>query len=432
MSLHRTKPWLAAWGVLLLTAVSAFGQGVPDSQLMNGQMLDPSEPNAFGSGVGPNQGYFGSFEALYWTISPPGATPIGSPGLTRLVYAAPDQPNVQSNSMDTGFLKADWTWGHRFELGDIVEHHGWILGTYSTRAQSQTPLEFSNVVMTIDDREFGPQNRRHLDGYLGTPVPFDDTTVWSLLPLPLQFDYLRVNHLTDTWSVEWMYMYRTHPLGFRRNTLMELFMGVRYMEFQDRFDVWGRGNRFNTDDGSLTGEPVSPRTILADSEWLTNSNNHIIGPQLGLRLFTRAGRWSLSTEGRFFAGFNFQTIRQSGTLGNHMNEGFTGTAPPATNPVPENAIPFAPAIRQPVSFNHVFNANEFSPGIEFRVEGKCHLTRGLAFKAGYTMVYLDGLARASNMVDYVWSETSVFGIRPDTNRQGVFMNGLTFGLEFNR
>jgi len=26
----------------------------------------------------------------------------------------------------------------------------------------------------------------------------------------------------------------------------------------------------------------------------------------------------------------------------------------------------------------------------------------------------------------------VFGIRQDTNRQGVFMNGVHFGLEFNR
>jgi len=427
MSLHRTKSWLAAWGVLLLMAVSAFGQGVPDSQLMNGQMLDPSPPNAFGSGVGPNQGYFGSLEALYWTISPPGATAIGSPGLTRLVYSAPDQPAVQSNSMDTGFLKADWTWGHRFELGDIVEHHGWILGTYSTRAQSQTPWEFGNVTMTIDDREFGPENRRHLDGYVGL-LPFDDTTIWSLLPLPLQFDYLKVDHITQSWSVEWMYMYRTHPLGFRRNTLMELFMGVRYMEFQDRFNVYGRGARWklNADD-----EPIAPQTILADSEWLTNSNNHIIGPQLGVRLSTRAGRWSLSTEGRFFAGFNFQSVRQSGYLGNHINEPYPIPLPDP-NPPPENAFPFTPAIREPVTFKHVYNANEFSPGIEFRVEGKCHLTRGLAFKAGYTLAYLDGIARASNMVDYVWSETTVMGIRPDTNRQGVFMNGLTFGLEFNR
>jgi hypothetical protein len=286
--------------------------------------------------------------------------------------------------------------------------------------------------MAIDDREFGPTNQRHLDGWLADLDAAGDVVFSATqLPLPLTFDFMHVENVVDTWSVEWMYMHRTHPLGFYRSTLAELYFGVRYMEFEDRFHVRGRGARLRDQDGD--GDNIAePNTILADSEWQNDTNNRIVGPQVGIRLFTRRGRWTFSTEGRFFAGFNFQTVRQKGVLGTHLNEVPTTAAGETLAIGPGNIISGIPAAIGPTYFTHGFSANEFSPCVEFRADARLHLTRGLAFRAGYTAIYIDGIARASNMIDYVWSETTVFGIRQDTNRQGVFMNGLTFGLEFNR
>ena len=39
--------------------------------------------------IEPNEGYFFQFDVLYWSISAPKTTPIGSPGVTRTVYYGP-------------------------------------------------------------------------------------------------------------------------------------------------------------------------------------------------------------------------------------------------------------------------------------------------------------------------------------------------------
>jgi hypothetical protein len=286
--------------------------------------------------------------------------------------------------------------------------------------------------MTIDDRVFGPANQRHLDGFLASRDA-DDNIVFAptQLPLPLSFDFLRVENLVDTWSVEWMYIYRTHPLGFYRSVLAEMYAGVRFMEFDDRFHVNGRGFRLRDQDGS--GDLIAePATILADSDWRNDAFNRIVGPQIGLRLFTQRGRWTFSAEGRFFAGFNFQSVRQRGVLGTQLNN-IPSSADGTTVAIgPGNEVSGVPAAIGPTAFSHGFSANEFSPCIEFRADARVHVTRGLALRAGYNAIWIDGIARGSDMIDYVWSESTVFGIRQDTNRQAVFMNGLSIGLEFNR
>ncbi len=449
MSRYRSALWLAAWGLVFLTAGSALAQEISNSTLKNMQFFDPSGPAAvsdgFGGGTAPNEGYFFSAEYLYWTIQRPGVTPVGHPGTRDVVlyptsfdpatgdpFGGPPVTVTQENNVDTGMLTSDWVGGNRFELGDITGHHGWLLGHYNMRVQSQI-REGNDMIMVINDREFGPQDRRHLDGFIPSVIvaPVTYTTPIIFGPLPLQFDQFRIESFVDTWSVEWMYMYRTHPLGFEKRWLAEMFMGVRYMEFEDRFNVFGGGSRFRFND------PTDPATaitgagaILAESWWNTEADNRIVGPQLGMRLFTTRGRWTFSTEGRFFAGFNFQNVRQQGTLGSRLRDGFPQDIGPLE--IPEGTVPFVPTVDQPTTFDHVFSANEFSPAIEYRVDARLHLTRGLSLKAGYSLLFMDGIARASNMIDYVWSENQVFGIRPENNRQYVLMNGLNVGFEINR
>jgi len=72
---------------------------------------------------------------------------------------------------------------------------------------------------------------------------------------------------------------------------------------------------------------------------------------------------------------------------------------------------------------------EFSPIVELRMQSSFQLTRAIAVRAGYSAIYMDGLARASSMVDY---QLEGMGILDEENTQDVTMHGFTFGIEVNR
>lgn len=432
---YRMKPWLAVCGLVLLLGAPAFAQTESDLRF-----FDPKVPGGFGGGPAPNEGYFFSYNALYWTLSRPSVATIGNPTIAREVFFSTDNSTIETNTLNTGFLTSDWSWGNRYEFGDISGQHGWLVSYYDVRLQTQMQ-EFSNVVMTIDDVPFatstapgGTGVQRHLDGFLLQPdTPPANGVAFSAVPkpLPLRFDSMLVENFLKTWSVEANYMYRTHPWGFDRSLLSEFFFGVRYLQFDDTFNVFGTGQRLR-DIG--TGALPEPNTVLADSEWRTEARNHIIGPQIATRLFTRRGRWEFSTEGKFFAGINMQDVHQNGVFGTRLND---PVGLPLTNFVivgnrPANAAPWVPFAGEPATFDRSFQKNLFSPGFEVRADAKLHLTRGFNLTAGYTLVWLDNIARASDMIDYVWAGSAPLGIRTDQNKQSAFMNGLTFGLEFNR
>jgi hypothetical protein len=53
-------------------------------------------------------------------------------------------------------------------------------------------------------------------------------------------------------------------------------------------------------------------------------------------------------------------------------------------------------------------------------------------QVGWSGLWVDGVARASNLVDYTFYETQFMGIDAKDNRQSVFMHGVTFGIDINR
>jgi hypothetical protein len=84
---------------------------------------------------------------------------------------------------------------------------------------------------------------------------------------------------------------------------------------------------------------------------------------------------------------------------------------------------------QPTSFNATRNHTEFNPVYEFRAKLNYQVFERLSLSAGWTGTYIDGVARASGMTDYF---LPAFRINEGRNREGVFLNGLTLGVEFNR
>jgi len=432
MALHRTTVRVATGLLVVLAGLPALGQ-----TLMDGQVFAPADLSPYGSGIQPNEGYFFRFDGLHWTISKPTATTIGFEGLTRLVFYGPysgDPTNppsgpepgvlqqdsfIQTNTLDTGELRSTFTDGNRIEFGRVYNRHGWIFGVYKLNDQTQR-IVASDVDMVFFDPPFGPQGAQFLQGVVGQiPDPQDpDATIDIVRDLPLKFDDVMVRNRVEHWSTELMCIHRTRP--FHRGGRVEFFAGFRYMEFDDTFDVDARGTP--VDDAAADPEQQVP-SILADSVWSTEADNHIVGPQLAARYFKICSRFMINLEGRFMAGYNFQSLRQRGTLGTELD-------PPGgpTGDDDDDGL-FEPRLMGPTSFNHAAHFEEFSPVVEVRAEVRYKLTRAVDVGAGWTGIWIDNVARASNVINY---EVPDMGLRTLYNRQNAFAHGVSFTITVNR
>ena len=206
---------------------------------------------------------------------------------------------------------------------------------------------------------------------------------WNLLFA----DDFQVRNTVETWGIELNYLRRSHPLY--HGGIIELFGGPRYIEFNEDFTVIANYQSLNR-------------------HWLTTAENHIVGPQLGLRWFRQWGRWQTSIEGRYLAGFNTQNFHQVGNIA-----------------VLDNGV------EAKGSFNFTKFNDAYSNVVELRVEVKYQLTDALFFKFGWTGLWMDHIARASNNVTYDDPYNGV-NIRSPIHQEDVLLNGFNFGLMFNR
>ncbi len=350
---------------------------------------------------------------------------------------------IQTNSLSTDSFTQQWHGGHRLEMGDRWGHHGWLLGGTWLKTHGQD-IVASGVNMVWEDPPFGVNSRKLLQGYYivpGTDFPRDvppqdriiisegdddeDQVLAVLRDLPVTFDDLIAESRVETWGIEWMYTYRLHSNP--RGGLFEIYVGARYLEFQDMLSITGHNAVNDADDDDE--EPLvfaGPGSSLADSDWFTDAENNIVGPQVGLRWFRTCDRWSLDASGRFFAGFNNQNIYQKGTLGTRLTPGFDYEA--ADDGDGAATGEGRPRLMSPTSFTHSRHANEWSPLVEFRVNLNYQLTRAIGVRAGWTGIWLDGIARADALNVY---KVPNMGISMANNRQDVFMHGFNFGVLVN-
>jgi hypothetical protein len=400
MLLNRKISCLAVGLLVLLSGTSAIGQGLQGMQL-----FAPADVSSIGRGPQPNEGFFFVFDGLYWTISVPKVVPIGNAAVpTRKVYrimpagADPeDYSFIQHNTLDTGQFQTDWTAGNRIEVGRVEGNHGWMVSGYQLRDLGQSFIS-NNIDVNFADPTFGVNASQLLNGDVGgtNPDPPPDTLI---LPLPVTFTAVLVQSVVTTWGIEFDYIGRSNQL--HNGSFFEWYLGPRYIEFDDNYLVLANGG------------------ILDQSFWNTEAENHIIAGQIGGRMFKKLGRWMLSSEGRFLAGLNCQNIHQYGRIGSNL-------VPPGGQG--------APLLLGPTSFNHNEFIREFTPGIEVRLDARYQITRSVSFRAGWTGLWLDNVARSSNMVDYTLNGVTgnIMGILRNQNKDNVLLNGLTIGIDINR
>lgn len=426
----RKMSWLLACGLALLLTPAAAAQEIEF------QPFAPADLSPYGSGPPPNEGFFFTFDLLHWSISAPSQTTIGAPGLTRTVWDG-GFLREETNSLTTGELSADFTSGQRFEVGFVRDRGGWLFGAFNLTSQTQR-INRSHASVVFEDPPFGPLGLERLMGFIDidgdgfdddinfnsifgrdgidTDVPPDGepdqpfaTDFGDIVRLPVRFDDLQIRNRTQFHGVELMHVHRFPQT--RKGAVWEMYFGARYLEFHDRFQVWGFGREpLEDDDDEVIGLPT---TILADSRWNTSSRNNIVGPQIGVHWHQRTGRFLWNIDARYMAGANFQGITQGGTIGSELEPG------------PANA----PLSFGRTTFNHSVHEREFSNIVDLRLNMAYQLTRAVSLRVGWTGMYMDGIARASNMIRYQLPD---MGIRTDQNRQDVFVHGVNFGVEVNR
>ena len=385
------------------------------------QLFAPADVSTFGGRQEPNDGYFFQFDVLYWNISSPNLTPIGYPGLTRKVYYGPleEDSRVQTNTLDTSDFKSAFSTGNRIEFGCVSDGNGWLASIWQLRDQGQDYF-YGQADVVFNDVPFG-SNQRLLQGNVGT----DSQGNIVIQNLPVTFYNVTLSHSVDTWGGELMYLHRF--LTRHEGGTFEFFAGARYLEFNDTFrflagDI-GSATGNNTPGTTTTVTTPTSQTVpsfLADSIRQTSAENHIIGPQVGLRWFKQQGRWTLASESKVMAGFNMQNIHEGVTLGPNLNPGGGGT--------------FVPQTMGPSSPTYDAFSCEFSPAVELRLDAKYQITRYLNFRVGWTGFWTGGIARGDAVIDYTVNGNTgkMMGIDLLRNTENVFINGVNLGFDFNR
>jgi hypothetical protein len=373
MWLKCTKSFWAACGLLLLMGIPASAQGLGDLQL-----FAPADLGGFGGGPRAPEGLFFGFDWLYWSISKPDDSLIGS-----------DDPSVARYNVETNdFLTSAFRSGERFELGTVHGHHGLLFSVYSMGRQSQhlggeSDPKGGSIFFGTDflpDNIVGPDDRNLLYA-----------------------ESLMVSNVVDTWGLELNYLLRSHPL--HNGGIIEVFGGVRYLEFNEKYGV-----NANLSQSVLALE----EDAWLNRNWMTSVNNHIIGPQVGARWFKQWGRWQASAEGRYLAGFNVQSLHQIGEIAVFLRQGQLGVIDEAVN-----------------SFNSAAYGNSFSSTAELRLELKCQLTRAISLKVGWTGLWIDRIVRASEAVSYD-DPVNGIAIKAHRHQEDVLLNGLNLGFTINR
>ena len=281
MSPKRLTLGLASLLLGLLTGLTAYGQeGV--RELPGMQLFDDADIRPYGDWEAPGEGFFVSFDGLWWTISAPKKTTIGlnAPGLL-----------TGSNTLDTGALRAKQKEGNLIDFGYTDEHHGFLFESWELDGQTQH-IYAQNANITFGDPD-------HLFSQNDTvTVPFATVSV--------------VNR-TQTDGLELLYTYRMHPL--EQGGQFTWMAGARYVRFDDQFNITTQ----------LINSPLL--TNPPESICYTTDQNRIWGPEVGVRWLKEFGRWGVSAEGRGMIGVNDQAIKQYGGFDSTLGgSGFNSSA----------------------------------------------------------------------------------------------------------
>ncbi|MCA9149779.1 MAG: hypothetical protein KDA92_10790, partial [Planctomycetales bacterium] len=272
-----------------------------------------------------NEGMYFSYERVNWNVLSAPRTAVGDPTignpalhgglvinssiLVKDGLGNAPLPTPISNAIDVAQPDSEFGWGNRFEFGYIWDNAGWNIGvvegyesvdseTYGVENTNVGAQPFTGSVAVLF--EFPPGLLEGFvdadgDGAIDDVLPdnvltFDDTTLF----VP-SFDTLTINHRSRIDGVEVMRTLRRNDF-YARNSVVEFMYGVRFMRVDNEMRALGLGG------------------FLADSNWASEVENKMVGPQVALRWSKSQRRWGLRAQGRFMAAMNIRDASLKGTM----------------------------------------------------------------------------------------------------------------------
>lgn len=304
----------------------------------------------------------------------------------------------------------DRTWGNRVDIGYMTEENsGWNFGAWK-----------------INDT--GHFAREVIPGFvIGDPTVDLDS-----------FDALTSINSIRGQNLELSKTFRLPPT--EHGLIREPFFGVRWTQTQDTYERTTRTfttaapNEFDViiDDNGIARTLTIRETdrTINDASISGDTNNDMVGAQLGTRWYMDRGHWRISAEMRGFAMQNFAAFGASGNQQTTVirTQRVVGVVPPDINFV----VPPSQTFVLDQTFEIVNPAqndtvNEFALGGELRLETQYHITREINLRAGMELLSIGrGIIRSPVVPD---GQTVFQLLGKDEDLLAV---GWTIGLEINR
>ena len=142
----------------------------------------------------------------------------------------------ETNTLDTSPFTNQFSVGNRIEFGRIENRNGWFVSIYQQRDQTQAFLP-RQPISSSTIRRSGPHGEKLLQGNVNNDA-HDLASVFPAgiqEPCPPYFNNVLVENAIDTWGVEANYLHRF--LTGHNGGTFEMFLGARYFEFNDNFNV---------------------------------------------------------------------------------------------------------------------------------------------------------------------------------------------------
>jgi hypothetical protein len=413
------------------------------------QLFAPANISDYGGGPKPKKGWFFSYERVYWSISKPPTATIGNPSANGFYQEISANSVYEASTLDTSMLTAKAGWGNRWETGFIdSNNHGWMVSVIDHVFQTQD-FQYMNPVMLFADPQhvlngflqsgFGIDadlNHNGINGRDGVVVPSAIPGVFTLAPAPTdvgdevtfipRFSTMHVYNRIVLNGTELNRIYRAPQ--FHNGGVVDFIYGARWFQADDTFQVVASGG------------------VLDQTNIHNRVQNNLIGPQMGLRYNHQRGHWMVNLEARFTAAANFQNFHQTSQIASNFNneQNVLNSATSTTSYSFQTAANSPFLIYTPTYANEIRNAPanlnaygstasaspvKFAPLGEFRANATYEITRAFGVTVGYTVLYVNGISRASDTINYA---LPTMGLQNLGARDNLIIQGLNFGFTFNR
>ena len=364
--------------------------------------------------------------------------------------------DVMSLDLNTSWMRTKMTWGNRYEGGWIYEDRGMIFTYFDTGDQGQTFTTLNEFAASSPQQIFTQSTATGNAQQGGTALPATTTTITSISPPP---DHIIAQKLTQenqtrVQSAGFAAIIRRQLGGRGSRSSARIGLGPRFLQFEDRYSLGYESNQYPFDVGTAaaggsvtingqtqTGQTGSGNALLTTNvssagdvlgiegvdaltgrgaptplqtgAWETYTTNNMVGPEISLLLESHINRWTFSTELKFVAGMNWQNNLYRGSnfpealgadfLRTTFTPSTTLTTINQTDPITLTPPPLFLQIYGTGQANATNDAQHrfiFSPIGEWRFGAQYRVSQAIMLRAGYTGLWMAGIARASSNTGY--------------------------------